>query len=140
MSAKAHGKMRVELEAQRLEKVRNDVVQPGDKRLAKALVKLRLGCRHAGIVVELYLLDTRGSVTEEVVRFCLKCGEMEYRSAKLTVPSGLPPFKVIHRAKTVLRTECDWTYFHMLLANYRERLHEKALFAEYDVEGVWNGW
>lgn len=140
MSAQAYDKSRVAIEAERLEKVRNAIVQPAEKRLAKALAALRSACRHAGRVVELYLLDTRGPVREEVMRLCLRCGEMESQSAKLCVPSGLSPFRVIRRPKTVLRTECDWTLFHMLLANYRERLHEKALFAEFDAKGVWSGW
>jgi hypothetical protein len=140
MSAQVLDKMRVVKEAQRLEQMRCSVMQPGEKRLASFLVKLRSACRHADRVIELYLLESRGPVTEEVIRFCLRCGEMESRSAKLSVPSGLPQFKVIRRAKKILRTECDWTLFRMLVANYRERLYEKALFDEYDSEGDWRGW
>jgi hypothetical protein len=140
MKSHVLGKMRVAKRAVRLEMVRSAVVRPLEQRLSEALVKLRSTCRHAGRIVELYLLDIRGTVTEDVVRFCLTCGEMEWRSARLSVPSTLPAFTVIRRAKSVIRTECDWTLFRMLSTNYRERLHEKALFNEYDAKGVWRGW
>ena len=130
----------IEQEAWRIEQRRVEL-KHREAKLARALTELRSACPHAGPAVEFHLMDTRGKITVEDVRFCLRCGQMEYLTSHLSDDGPKPAFKVILRATKIHRTDFahDWTLFGDRVGIYRQRLHERALFEEFDAQGEWLG-
>lgn len=130
----------IEQEAWRIE-TRRVELRRREAELARALTEFRSACPHADAAVELCLMDTRGVISVENVRFCLKCGEMEYLSWRLSEEPSGRAFKIICRAAKVHRADLkhDRTLFDFRFGTYRQRLHERALFEEFDANGEWRG-
>jgi hypothetical protein len=115
------------------------------RRHQEALEALRQSCRHpTAVEISRTWTEALGDTEKpraSAWRFCLECGESEHGSSYVlgaTAPHF--QFRFLEKSRIARREAFKSNEdYGALLEVFRDRLHEKGRFDEFDAKGVWRG-